>query len=192
MTSWIHCDEVSFRLDIQHICPIVCVCFFSKIQPGPVWTWVLSYASSVLGSTETWGLTCRVFAPWTSMICHENSRWFSVPSATTWLTVYGRLAPWATVNQCRMLPGKDSILHVDIIYSVYLQIMCLCLQDPVERYTSSPCVYLSLQRGTGVMDQGQIWAESVCVAVSSADAERGPRYHSIWSSLVGSDGAQPP
>lgn len=55
----------------------------SKIQPGPVSTWALSYASSVRGSTETWAPTCPAFAPWTSTTFRGSSRWFSAPLATT-------------------------------------------------------------------------------------------------------------
>lgn len=40
------------------------------------------------------------------MICPGSSRWFSVPSATTWWTVYGRVARWGAVNQHLMPHGK--------------------------------------------------------------------------------------
>lgn len=81
----------------------------SKIPPGPVWTWVLSYALSVQGSTETWGPTCHVFDLWTSMICHESSRWCWVPSAIIWWTAFGRAAHLAAVNQHLMLHGKETL-----------------------------------------------------------------------------------
>lgn len=79
----------------------------SQIQPGPVWTWALSYALSVQGSTGTWGPTCHACAPWTSTICHGSSRWSSAPLATTWWTAYGRGAHWAAANQHLTPHGKN-------------------------------------------------------------------------------------
>lgn len=84
---------------------------FFKIQPGRVWTSALSYASSVQGSTETWGPTCHASAPWTSMIFLGSLLWFYVPSATTWWTAYGRAAQWAAENQPLMLHGKKHTLR---------------------------------------------------------------------------------
>lgn len=97
---------------------LICVCPSSpKIRPGPAWIWELLYASNVLGSTETWGPTCRVFARWTLMIYHESSLSFSAPSATTWSTVYGRLAHWDIVNLHPMPHGKDG--HKDSSFVKY-------------------------------------------------------------------------
>lgn len=199
---------------------LLCVAFFSKIQPGPVWTWVLSYASSVQGSTETWGPTCREFARWTLMICHESSRWCSVPLATTWSTVYGRHARWAAANQHLMLHGRDHNVRrwniIDVLYcntavvkcftvcrwELHTQKWCVCLSREKLLTRSWKCISLNIhhfcllslpvQWGAGIMDQGQIWAETVCGTVAPSHSWRGPRHHTIWPSSVGSDGAQPP
>lgn len=108
------------RLSVSNEVNLLCARSLFKIRPGPVWIWALSYASSVPASTETWGLTCHGFALWRWMICHESWRWFSVLSATTWSTVYGRHAQWATVNQHPMLHGKDkSSLNIYIYTQVF-------------------------------------------------------------------------
>lgn len=117
------------RLSVSNEVNLLCARSLFKIRPGPVWIWALSYASSVPASTETWGLTCHGFALWRWMICHESWRWFSVLSATTWSTVYGRHAQWATVNQHPMLHGKDksSLYIYCFLFLQYGHMSCAAL-----------------------------------------------------------------